>query len=243
MLLENQESKGIFNYNQEFPSFYIENNKSDEENGSDEENPSPAFKTNHKFKKEQGNTRKTGIHINVSALNQSNSDEEEEKIQKKDQKAGLNTMHNKSGSTNNTSGYQNDFKNLSFTTPIMSKSLQYGYDYSKTNVSNLTLPVITEEDSNYLKNGPISPYELKKGNSLIAYEEGKFGKGQQMMSLASTEEFDGIIVPTKMNKKGESSISLLGQLRYTQSIQFSKQPTLIMKFSEDFRYLATGGQD
>ena len=64
-----------------------------------------------------------------------------------------------------------------------------------------------------------------------------------MLSVAPSRESDGIIVPTKMSKKGDTSTSLLGQLRYAQCIQFSKLPTFIMKFSADFQYLATGGQD
>jgi len=105
------------------------------------------------------------------------------------------------------------------------------------------LPIITEEDNNYLKNGPTIPYKTDKGNSLTIYEEMKSARSSSMLSVAPSRESDGIIVPTKMSKKGDTSTSLLGQLRYAQCIQFSKLPTFIMKFSADFQYLATGGQD
>lgn len=37
-----------------------------------------------------------------------------------------------------------------------------------------------------------------------------------MLSLAPSKTSDGVIIPTKKNKKSESTVSLLGDLRYAQ---------------------------
>ena len=126
----------------------------------------------------------------------------------------------------------------------MSKSLQLGSDYSKQSVPNLSLPIITEEGSNfdqYSKN--LVPLKLAKDGSLEKQDDLKSARSVSMLSMLPEKEADGVLINTKMSKKLENGWSLLGQLRYAQWIQFSKAPTLVMEFSADYRYLATGGQD
>lgn len=59
----------------------------------------------------------------------------------------------------------------------------------------------------------------------------------------SKPNFDGHLIQTRSHKKDGAEASYLNNLRYVQSIQFSKLPTWVMKFSEDNRFLATGGKD
>jgi WD40 repeat protein len=54
---------------------------------------------------------------------------------------------------------------------------------------------------------------------------------------------DGIIIPTKRHNKKSKKPTIVNQLRYVQSIHFSKLPTWVMRFHCDNKYLATGGQD
>jgi len=94
---------------------------------------------------------------------------------------------------------------LSFPTPVLSKSLQLGSDYSKQSVPNLSLPIITEEGSNfdqYSKN--LVPLKLAKDGSLEKQDDLKSARSVSMLSMLPEKEADGVLINTKMSKKLEN---------------------------------------
>ncbi|CAI2384801.1 unnamed protein product [Moneuplotes crassus] len=223
----------------EMDQILLENQEEIEQNSKEEESPAAFnFERNLQFDyKPNQSARRTIDSANLIEF--SREQHEETKVGK----SARYSPHNKSGSTQHTSGYQNDSKTLSFASSSVNKNVSCRNKSTKAGVSKLKLPQIAEEYNDYCRDATFTSYLGKLNSHDNDDEESKTFRSHSMISMAPSKASDGIIIPTKKSKKTDTSESLLETLRYVQCIQFSKLPTLVMKFSEDFKYLATGGQD
>jgi hypothetical protein len=88
----------------------------------------------------------------------------------------------------------------------------------KSAFPSLGLPIITEEDNDYLKVGGYSRNMMSQGGLInnLDEEESKSARSPSMLSVSPSKTSDGVLIQTKKNKKSESTVSLLGELRYAQ---------------------------
>jgi WD40 repeat protein len=112
----------------------------------------------------------------------------------------------------------------------------------KLNLSCLLNKSEEESKQNFNTSTLQYPNPMLKGKSMNNLDPKSSARSPSIVSTSTSRHVGGVLINTKMNKK-EPEGSYLSNLRYVQSIWFSKLPTWTLEFSPDCQYLATGGQD